>query len=418
MHAYVGFDRFDARKRIVDDLRVMGSLVERNRTSRSCRSARARTRWWSRCSLQWFGTVGTAGQAGPRSLPQRPLRFVPERFGRTYAAGWRRSRLGLSRQVWWGHQLPVWYTPNDDVVVAEGEAEARRIAQQAYGTEELRRDPERSTRGSARVMAVLDSRLARATPELEHWYPNQVMVTSRDIIFLWVTRMVMLGLRFAGKLPFENVFVSPLVFDMHGRKMFNRSETQSTRWPPRAEVRRRRHALRHPAPVPARIQELRFDERYCDEARRFATNCGTRCGTRARSRKDCRAAARCRGARSSRSRTSGSLPSCTAASRRCSARTMGSRSASPRIPCCSSAGTRWCDWYVEATKAEGQQETRARCCRSRSTRSCARCTRSHRSSPKRSGRRSRTTARRSSPRGRPISRKSRRSRTTRPCSAR
>jgi valyl-tRNA synthetase len=108
------------------------------------------------------------------------------------------------------------------------------------------------------------------TSELAHWYPNEVMVTSRDIIFLWVARMVMLGMRFAGDIPFGTVFITPLVFDMHGRKM---SKSLGNAIDPMDLVAQYgADALRLGIVRQMRLesQELRFDERFCDEARRFA----------------------------------------------------------------------------------------------------------------------------------------------------
>jgi valyl-tRNA synthetase len=275
MAAYVGLERFEARKRIVADLRAAGALVKEEPYHTSVpTSSRSHAVIEPLLSLQWFVKMeplakpaldAYRGGTGPR--------FVPERFGRTYASGLENIRdWNISRQIWWGHQLPVWYTPSDDVVVAHDEPEAKRIAREQYGTDDLRRDPDTlDTWFSSGLwpFSILD--WPQKTPELEHWYPNQVMITGREIIFLWVSRMVMLGLRFAGGLPFEKVFIAPLVFDVHGRKMSkslgNAIDPMDDLVPKYGADGTRFGTLRQ---MRLESQELRFDERYCDEARRFA----------------------------------------------------------------------------------------------------------------------------------------------------
>ncbi len=278
MQAYVGLDRFAARERIVADLRAAGALVreEPYRTKLPV-SSRSHAVIEPLLSLQWFVAMASLAQPALAAYRGGALRFVPERFGRTYEAGLETLRdWNISRQVWWGHQLPVWYTANDDVIVAHDEAEARRLAAERYGAAavaELRRDPDTlDTWFSSGLWPFSVLGWPARTPELDHWYPNQVMVTSRDIIFLWVSRMVMLGLRFVGELPFETVFVTPLVFDIQGRKMSkslgNATDPMTELVPKYGADGTRLGILRQ---MRLESQELRFDERYCDEAKRFAT---------------------------------------------------------------------------------------------------------------------------------------------------
>jgi valyl-tRNA synthetase len=274
MVPYTGLDRFDARKRIVEDLRARGALVE-ERPYRTTLPLSSRTGAVIEplLSLQWW--VKTQPLAAPALDAYRDgrIRFVPERFGRTYAAMLENIRdWNISRQVWWGHQLPVWYTPNDDVIVAHSEDEAKRVARERYGTDDLHRDPDTlDTWFSSGLWPFSILGWPERTPELEHWYPNQVMVTSRDIIFLWVARMVMLGMRFAGEIPFSTVFITPLVFDIHGRKMSkslaNAIDPMTDLVPKYGADGTRFGIVRQ---MRLESQELRFDERYCDEARRFA----------------------------------------------------------------------------------------------------------------------------------------------------
>lgn len=274
MAPYVGLDRFEARARLVADLRAAGAL-EREEPYRTKVPVSSRTGVVIEplLSLQWFVAMESLAKPALAAYREGALRFVPERFGRTYEAGLETLRdWNISRQVWWGHQLPVWYTPSDDVVVAHDEEEARRIARERHGSDELRRDPDTlDTWFSSGLWPFSILGWPERTPELAHWYPNQVMITSRDIIFLWVSRMVMLGLRFVGKVPFETVFVTPLVFDIQGRKMSkslgNAIDPMTELVPKYGADGTRFGILRQ---MRLESQELRFDERYCDEAKRFA----------------------------------------------------------------------------------------------------------------------------------------------------
>jgi len=275
MAQFVGLDRFAARTVIVGALRKAGALVKEEpyRTTAPT-SSRSGAIIEPLLSLQWWVAVAELAKPALDAYRDGRIRFVPERFGRTYAASLENIRdWNISRQVWWGHQLPVWYTPSDDIVVAHDEDEARAIAQRDYGASELRRDPDTlDTWFSSGLWPFSILGWPEKTPELAHWYPNQVMITSRDIIFLWVARMVMLGLRFAGTIPFETVFVTPLVFDLHGRKMSkslgNAIDPMTDLVPKYGADGTRLGILRQ---MRLESQELRFDERVCDEAKRFAT---------------------------------------------------------------------------------------------------------------------------------------------------
>jgi valyl-tRNA synthetase len=277
MEPYVGLDRFEARKRIVADLRERGALVKEEPYHTTVPvSSRSGAVIEPLLSLQWFVTMKPLAEPALEAYRGGALRFVPERFGRTYAAGLENIRdWNISRQVWWGHQLPVWYTASNDVIVAHDEDEARRIAREKYGADPaaLARDPDTlDTWFSSGLWPFSILGWPERTPELEHWYPNQVMITSRDIIFLWVSRMVMLGRRFVGSFPFGTVFVTPLVFDVHGRKMSkslgNAIDPMTDLVPKYGADGTRFGILRQ---MRLESQELRFDERYCDEAKRFAT---------------------------------------------------------------------------------------------------------------------------------------------------
>jgi len=269
---YIGMDRFAARKSIVADVEAAGALVrvEPYETTVPV-SSRSGEIIEPLLSLQWFMAMESLAKPALDAYRNGEVRFVPERFGRTYEHGLENLRdWNISRQVWWGHQLPVWYTPDGDAIVAHDAEEAREEGREKYGTIELRRDPDTlDTWFSSGLWPFTILGWPAETKELAAWYPNQVMITGREIIFLWVTRMMMLGLHCVGRLPFRTVFITPLVFDLQGRKM---SKSLGNAIDPLDLVEKygadgfRFGMLRQ---MRLESQELRFDEEKCDEARRF-----------------------------------------------------------------------------------------------------------------------------------------------------
>ncbi len=269
---YAGLNRYIARERVVESLRASELLVRvephRNAISVSERSGDVIE---PLLSLQWFVKMKPLAEPALAAYRDGRLKFVPERYGRTYEQWLENIRdWNISRQLWWGHQLPVWYTHNGDIVVAETEEEALRIAQERFGTTDLTRDPDTlDTWFSSGLWPFSILGWPEKTPELEHWYPSQVLVTGWEIIFLWVARMVMLGMHFLGGVPFPTVFIAPLVFDAHGRKM---SKSLGNAIDPMDLVDRygadafRMGILRQ---MRLEGQEIRFQESRCEEARNF-----------------------------------------------------------------------------------------------------------------------------------------------------
>ena len=269
---YAGLDRYEARKRIVDDLRAAGLLIKEEPHHHAVAvSERSGEVIEPLLSLQWFVSMKPLAEPALQAYRDGRLRFVPERWGSHYEHWLENIRdWNISRQLWWGHQLPVWYTPGGDVVVAETEDEARAIGRERFQTSELTRDPDTlDTWFSSGLWPFSILGWPHETLELECWYPAQVLVTGWEIIFLWVARMVMLGMHFAGGVPFATVFIAPLVFDAQGRKM---SKSLGNAIDPMDLVDRygadafRMGILRQ---MRLENQEIRFQESRCEEARNF-----------------------------------------------------------------------------------------------------------------------------------------------------
>jgi valyl-tRNA synthetase len=269
---YAGLDRYEARARIVDALRARG-LLEREEPHRHAVAVSERTGAVIEplLSEQWFVRMAPLALPALEAYREGRIHFVPERYGRAYERWLERIRdWNISRQVWWGHQLPVWYTPKGETIVAQTEAEALEIARRRFGAQELTRDPDTlDTWFSSALWPFSILGWPKKTPELACWYPSQVLITGGEIVFLWVARMVMLGLYVMGEKPFGDVFVTPLVFDAQGRKM---SKSLGNAIDPIDLVDRygadafRIGMLRQ---FRLEAQEVRFHESRCEEARNF-----------------------------------------------------------------------------------------------------------------------------------------------------
>ena len=269
---YAGLDRYEARARILEDLRAKGLLIKEEAYRHSiATSERSGDVIEPLLSLQWFVRMKPLAEPALQAYRDGRLRFVPERYGRTYETWLENIRdWNISRQLWWGHQLPVWYTPAGDVVVAETEEQALEIARTRYPGVRLARDPDTlDTWFSSGLWPFSILGWPEKTLEFQCWYPAQVLITGWEIIFLWVARMVMLGMHFAGGVPFPTVFIAPLVFDAQGRKM---SKSLGNAIDPMDLVERygadafRMGILRQ---MRLEGQEIRFQESRCEEARNF-----------------------------------------------------------------------------------------------------------------------------------------------------
>ena len=231
--AYAGLDRFEARKKIVEDLEAQGLLekVEPHKLSvGGCQ--RCGTVVEPRLSPQWFVKIEPLAKPAIEAVEQGRTKFVPESWTNTYFH-WMRNihDWTISRQLWWGHQIPAWYcmdcSPRSEVTGGIDYARAEPIVARSAPEKcprcegsRVEQDPDvLDTWFSSGLWPFSTLGWPEETPELKTFYPNSVMETGHDILFFWVARMMMMGLHFMKDVPFRTVYLHAMVRDEKGEKM-------------------------------------------------------------------------------------------------------------------------------------------------------------------------------------------------------
>jgi len=218
-----GLDRFTVREMVVAEMDALGLLekIEDNPMTVPY-GDRSGVVIEPRLTDQWYVDAKTMAQPAIRAVEQGTTKFVPRHWENTYFEWMRNIQPWcISRQIWWGHQIPAWYAPDGRVFVEETEAAAEKAAEQHYGqkTELVRDEDVLDTWFSSALWPFSTLGWPDETPEVARYYPTDVLVTGFDIIFFWVARMMMMGLHFKQEVPFHTVYIHALVRDEQGQKM-------------------------------------------------------------------------------------------------------------------------------------------------------------------------------------------------------
>ncbi len=216
---YAGLDRFEARQKLWEDMRAAGLVIkEEPHVHQVPRSQRGGEIIEPMISTQWFVKMESLAAAGLEAVRKGEIRIVPERFEKVYF-NWLENIQDwcISRQLWWGHRIPVWYCADcgKETVTREDPTHCAHC-----GSPNIEQDPDvLDTWFSSGLWPFSTLGWPEETPDYRYFYPTSIMETGYDILFFWVARMIMMGLEFTDQAPFHTVYLHGLIRDEHGQKM-------------------------------------------------------------------------------------------------------------------------------------------------------------------------------------------------------
>jgi valyl-tRNA synthetase len=220
---YRGLERYEARKKIVEDLQALGLVESIEEYTHSVpfgdRSNTVIEPW---LTDQWYVDAKVLAKPAIEAVVNGQTKFIPKNWENTYFEWMNNIQPWcISRQLWWGHRIPAWFGPNGKIFVAMDVAEAQSAAQAHYGRHvTLSQDEDvLDTWFSSALWPFSTLGWPESASELEQHYPGDVLVTGFDIIFFWVARMMMMGIHFMGQVPFSDIYIHALVRDEKGQKM-------------------------------------------------------------------------------------------------------------------------------------------------------------------------------------------------------
>ena len=220
---FVGLDRFDARDKLVSTLNDLSSLEKVENIKHAVPFGdRSNSIIEPYLTEQWFLDAKKLSKEAILNVKNKKTSFFPENWSKTYYQWMENIQPWcISRQLWWGHQIPAWYTPSGEIIVANNSNEAKKLAKKKFKKNlNLTQDNDvLDTWFSSALWSFATFGWPKKTYELKRFYPTSVLVTGFDIIFFWVARMMMMSLYFAKKVPFSDVYVHALVRDEKGQKM-------------------------------------------------------------------------------------------------------------------------------------------------------------------------------------------------------